>query len=157
MNEEHVFKLIKGLNSHKATGLDGMLARFVIDSADIICKPLTHIISLSIQSGVFPCDMKKAKITPIYKKNAKTDAGNYRPVSILNVISKIILKIAYEQLTGITGYLVSNSLLHELQSGFRSSFSTDSCLIHLAAFIIYRKLLIQYITKFYLTNYRRWV
>ena len=39
VNEQHVFKLIKGLNSHKATGPDGMPARFVIDSADIICKP----------------------------------------------------------------------------------------------------------------------
>ena len=132
VNEEHVLNLIMGLNSHKATGLDGLPARFVIDSADIICKPLTHIINLSIQSGVFPCDMKKAKITPIYKKKAKTDAGNYRPVSILNIISKIIEKIACEQLTG---YLDSNNLLYELQSGFRSSFSTDSCLIHLSDFI----------------------
>ena len=90
VNEEHVLNLITGLNSHKATGLDGLPARFVIDSADIICKPLTHIINLSIQSGVFPCDMKKAKVTPIYKKKAKTDAGNYRSVSILNIISKII-------------------------------------------------------------------
>ena len=76
--------------------------------------------------------MKKAKITPIYKKKAKTDAGNYRPVSILNIISKIIEKIACEQLTG---YLDSNNLLYELQSGFRSSFSTDFCLIHLSDFI----------------------
>ena len=76
--------------------------------------------------------MKKAKITPIYKKKTKTDAGNYRPVSILNIISKIIEKIACEQLTG---YLDSNNLLYELQSGFRSSFSTDSCLIHLSDFI----------------------
>ena len=74
--------------------------------------------------------MKKAKITPIYKKKAKTDADNYRPVSILNIISKIIEKIACEQLTG---YLDSNNLLYELQSGFRSSFSTDSC--HLSDFI----------------------
>ena len=96
VNEEHVLNLIMGLNSHKATGLDGLPARFVIDSADIICKPLTHIINLSIQSRVFPCDMKKAKITRIYKKKAKTDAGNYRPVSILNIISKIIEKIACE-------------------------------------------------------------
>ena len=49
VNEEHVFKLIKGLNSHKATGLDGMHARFLTDSDDII-KPLTHIINLSIKS-----------------------------------------------------------------------------------------------------------
>ena len=134
MNEAHVLNLITGLNSHKATGLDGLPARFVIDSADIICKPLTHIINLSIQSGVFPCDMKKANITPIYKKKAKTDAGNYRPVSILNIISKIIEKIACEQLTG---YLDSNNLLYELQSAASAHHFQliDSCLIHLSDFI----------------------
>ena len=112
----------------KYTGLDGMPARFIIDNANIICKPLCHIVNLSIQSGEFPCDIKKkAKITPIYKKKAKTEVGNYGPVSVLSIISKIIEKIACEQLTE---YLDSNSLLYELQSGFRSSFSTDSCLIH---------------------------
>ena len=132
VSKEHVHKMLIGLNSHKATGLDGMPARFIIDSADIICKPLCHIVNLSIQSGEFPCDIKKAKITPIYKKKAKTEAGNYRPVSILSTISKIIEKIACEQLTE---YLDSNRLLYELQSDFRSSFSTDSCLIHLSDFI----------------------
>ena len=132
VSQEHVHKMLIGLNSHKATGLDGMPARFIIDSADIICKPLCHIVNLSIQSGEFPCDIKKAKITPIYKKKAKTEAGNYRPVSVLSTISKIIEKIACEQLTE---YLDSNRLLYELQSGFRSSFSTDSCLIHLSDFI----------------------
>ena len=65
VSKEHVLKMLIGLNSHKATGLDGMPARFIIDSANIICKPLCHIVNLSIQSGEFPCDIKKAKITPI--------------------------------------------------------------------------------------------
>ena len=93
VSKEHVHKMLIGLNSHKATGLDGMPARFIIDSADIICKPLCHIVNLSIQSGEFPCDIKKAEITPIYKKKAKTEAGNYRPVSVLSIISKIIAKL----------------------------------------------------------------
>ena len=58
VSKEHVHKMLTGLNSHKATGLDGMPAQFIIDSADIICEPLTHIINLSIQSGEFPGDMK---------------------------------------------------------------------------------------------------
>ena len=60
VSKEHVHKILIGLSSHKATGLDGMPARFIIDSADIICKPLCHIVNLSIQSGEFPCDIKKA-------------------------------------------------------------------------------------------------
>ena len=103
-----------------------MPARFIIDRADIICKPLCHTVNLSIQSGEFPSGIKK--ILPIYKKKANTEAGNYRPVSVLSIIEKI----ACEQLTE---YLDSNSLLYELQSGFCSSFSADSCLIHLSGFI----------------------
>ena len=45
VSKEHVHKMLLGLNSHKATGLDGMPARFIIDSADIICKPLCHIVN----------------------------------------------------------------------------------------------------------------
>ena len=58
VSKEHVLKMLIGLNSHKATGLDGMPARFIIDNANIICKPLCHIVNLSIQSGEFPCDIK---------------------------------------------------------------------------------------------------
>ena len=76
--------------------------------------------------------MRRAKITPMYKKKEKTIADNYRPASVLSIISKIIEKVTCEQLTR---YMDSNDLLYELQSGFRPSFSTDSCLIHLSDFI----------------------
>ena len=64
-------KLLTGLNSCKATGLDGLPAKFIIDSAESIVKPLTYIVNLSIESGAFPDDLKRAKIVPIYKKKAK--------------------------------------------------------------------------------------
>ena len=57
-------KLLTGLNSCKATGLDGLPAKFIIDSAESIVKPLTYIVNLSIESGVFPDDLKGAKIVP---------------------------------------------------------------------------------------------
>ena len=76
--------------------------------------------------------MKNARMVPIYKKNSKTEVGNYRPVSILSVISKIFERIVYDQLEK---YLKNESLLYEFQSGFRPSFSTDTCLIHLSDYI----------------------
>ena len=79
-----------------------------------------------------PSDFKMAKVKPLYKKNKQTDVGNYRPVSILNIVSKVLEKAIYVQLEN---YLVQNSLLYKYQSGFRQSFSTDSCLIHLLDFI----------------------
>ncbi len=54
--------------------------------------------------------------------------ANYMPVSILSILSKIVERVVFDQLNE---YLVSNQLLYKFQSGFRSSYSTDTCLIHL--------------------------
>ena len=133
VSEEKVLQMLLSLNSHKATGLDGLPAKFLIDSAAVIVKPITYIINLSIKSGEFPDDLKRAKVVPIYKKKEKTEPGNYRPVSILSIISKVFEKIICEQ---FSEFLESNKYLYELQSGFRSSYSTDSCLIHLSDHIL---------------------
>ena len=72
--------------------------------------------------------MKLAKVKPLYKKKSRLHVGNYRPVSILSVTSKILEKAVFSQLNS---YLVDNNLLFEFQSGFRGAYSTDTCLIHL--------------------------
>ena len=69
---------------------------------------------------------------PLYKKWSKLDPGNYRPVSILGCLSKIIERIIFEQ---IDNYLKSQNLLYEFQSGFRKSHSTDSCLLFLTDYM----------------------
>lgn len=127
-----MLKYLSKLSGSKATGLDGIPARHVKDSAPIIAGPLSHVINLSIIQGIMPDDLKSARVKPLYKKNNKTDPGNYRPVSILCVVSKIIERIIYDQLES---YLTSNNLLYEYQSGFRRGFSTDTCLIHLSDYI----------------------
>ncbi len=88
MWESDICKILKSLNPGKATCLDNLPARFVNDAAEIVAGPLTHIINLSIQHGIFPYDLKLARVIPIYKKNSKTKVGNYHPVSILNVFSE---------------------------------------------------------------------
>ena len=116
------------MSRDKATGIDGIPARFLRDGATEILKPITHIINISISRGKVPSEFKIVRVVPLHKKKSKTDAGNYRPVSILSCLSKVFERIIYHQLSK---YLKSKNLIYDLQSGFRPSFSTDTTLTYL--------------------------
>ena len=116
VSENNVLSILCKLNSSKATGLDLLSPRFIKDGAKLIASPpLTHILNLSLSTGEIPVNLKSAKVMPIYKKNSKMEAGNYRPISILNTISKLFERIVYQQLNT---YLQTHQLLYEHQSGF---------------------------------------
>lgn len=132
VTEIQVLKYINLLGLNKATGLDGIPARFVLDSASIIASPLSHIINLSIIQGSVPDDLKLARVVPLYKKNDKTEVGNYRPVSILSIVSKVLERVVYDQ---VYSYLSNHDLLYQHQSGFRQGFSTETCLINLTDYL----------------------
>ena len=142
-----------------------LLARFLKDAAPILKVPITFLINLSISEGKVPDELKLAKVKPLFKKNDRLSPENYRPVSILSIVSKLLEKAVYKQLEKI---LISNNLLFEFQLGFRSSYSTDSCLIHLIdhiksesakgnfsgiwSYLTCRRLLILWTTVFCVTN-----
>ena len=85
-------KIWHSISSSTATGLDEIPAKYLKDGSSVISKILTHIINLSITTGSIPDDLKMARIVPLYKKNSKTHVGNYRPISVLSVISKVMKK-----------------------------------------------------------------
>ena len=128
VTEEEVFKQLSQLNVNKATGHDGLAARFLKDGAPEICSPLTYIINLSFETSTVISDTKVPKVVPLFKKGDKANEGNYRPVSILPIVSKIYERLAYNQLYK---YLQDNNLIYEYQSGFRNGYSTDSAIINL--------------------------
>ena len=132
---EFVKKELKALNENKSTGLDDISSRFLKDGADILCIPILHIVNLSLTNSTVPSDFKKARITPLYKKNSKLEVGNYRPISVLSAVSKILERAVFIQLDD---YLQKNNLLYKCQSGFRSNHSTNTCLVHLTDFIKYQ-------------------
>ena len=123
---------LKKLQISKSTGLDMIPARFLKDGARISYEPLKYIIDLSLMSSTFPNDMKMAKVTPLYKKKDKTDVSNYRPISVLSVVSKILEKSVHAQMEK---YFQEKKLIYKFQSGFRTGYSTETCLIHLTDFI----------------------
>jgi hypothetical protein len=123
---------LNGLNPQKSTGLDTISPRFLKDGADNLTNIITHLINLSIRNKCVPTCVKKAKVTPLHKKGSKLEVGNYRPISILNAISKIIEKAVHLQ---VNNHCKKYNLYYPLQSGFRTSHSTDTCLIGFHDFI----------------------
>ena len=87
-----------------------------------------HICSLSLKTGVFPEQLKIAKITPVYKKGEKSEFTNYRPISILPVISKLLERIMYNR---IYKHITKNNLLYTKQFGFQAKNSTSFAIIKL--------------------------
>ena len=120
-----VSEQLLGLKVGKSTGLDGVSVRFLRDGAEVLAAPLCHIINLSLTSEVVPSGMKDARVTPLFKKGSRLDCGNYRPVSILNVLSKILERAVHGQ---FVSYLTRRGILTESQSGFRPGFLVDTCL-----------------------------
>ncbi|KAL4238884.1 hypothetical protein ACF0H5_003591 [Mactra antiquata] len=126
LQESFVEKQLLNINQKKATGLDGLSPKFLRLSAKVISKPVTKIMNLSVTKNIFPNHFKIAKVTPIHKKGATSDKSNYRPISILPVLSKIIERhVAYH----IKSYLEEHNLLYENQSGFRTNHSCETALI----------------------------
>ena len=87
---------------------------------------------LSIKLSTFPEECKIAKLKPIFKKGARKDAKNYRPISLLPLLSKIIKKPIHFQ---IEDFLNKKKLIYMYQSGFRANHSTDLCLAQLIDFV----------------------
>ena len=128
MTHDELLSSIRSLDSTKATGLDGIMPRIIKLSSDVLVHPLLKIINISIINGNFPDTLKLGKILPIFKGGDKTDPSNYRPISVLSVISKLIEKHVTKHLFG---YLNKYNLLHKSQSGFRKHHSCNTALINL--------------------------
>jgi len=98
-----------------------------------LVKPLTYIINCSFQQGVFPSELKIAKVYPKFKKGNHLDSKNYRPISLIPTFSKVIEKIVLNRLLQ---HLSSHQLLTPHQHGFVRGKSTTSAIIALTEFVI---------------------
>ena len=93
-----------------------------------MAKPIHHLISLSIMQQKFPSSWKEAKILPLFKKGDILDRKNYRAVSILSPVSKILERVVHEQLYS---YFSSNKILHPNVMGFRRNRSTMTAVLQM--------------------------
>lgn len=121
-NTEEVSSYIKQLKNESAPGLDGINNPLLKFLDKHIVLPITHICNLSLSNGRFPEVWKTAVVTPIHKSGDKSTPINYRPISLLSVVSKLLEKIVNNRLVN---YLEMNHLLSPAQFGFRRGRSTE--------------------------------
>ena len=128
VTENEVFNLLSNISTNKATGPDKIPAKLVKISAPFITKHLSIIFNQSLLQGTFSYDWKISKVTPIYKKGPKHDMNNYRPISVISTIAKVMEKIAHNQLYL---YLQNENILSPSQHGFRKGHSTVTALLEI--------------------------
>lgn len=124
-NEEWIRKYLTSLNTNKATGLDDISAKVLKLAAPYVSKWIAKICNHSIRTSQFPEVWKKARVTPLHKKNSVHEVENYRPISILPVLSKILEKHVS---IALYEFLTVNDLFSQRQSGFRNNHSCETAL-----------------------------
>ena len=125
-DEKEIEQKIKAMKDNKALGPNSIRTKILKVHSKTLSKPLAELINLSLNQGKFPTILKIAKIIPIHKRGDKSECDNYRPISLVSNISKLILKTVHERLYS---FLEKEQLLLEGQFGFRNNRSTVDALI----------------------------
>ena len=133
-DQHEIFEIVKSLKSKKSTGHDGISTKLLKQIILNIASPLEYIFNLSLSTGCCPDLLKLAKVIPIHKKEDPRQVTNYRPISLLPCISKVLEKIVYKRLDS---FLSLNNILNSAQFGFRKKFSTDFAITKLLDKVIH--------------------
>ena len=94
---DEVSKILKNFDESKAPGIDDLSGIFLKAGDSLLATPVTQLCNLSISSGRFPDACKIPKLKPLFEKGPKTDPKNYRPISLLPLMSKVLERIVHEQ------------------------------------------------------------
>jgi len=121
-----VNKLLRELDPSKSQGPDKVPARLLKLMANEISSSLSLVFSASLHQGIVPEDWKQAFVTPLYKKGARSNPANYRPISLTCICSKMLEHIVH---TNIMSHLTNLNILSDSQFGFRKNYSAELQLI----------------------------
>ena len=123
---EDVISAIDRLSGSKSCAGNGITS-FMLKSAKYALGPiLLFMYNLSVISRTFPVVWKVAKVRPLFESGSTDDLNNFRPISIIPTVGKVIERIIHRQ---SVSYLENNHVLSEAQSGFRGGRSTGTCLV----------------------------
>lgn len=124
-NSDEVEITVKQLRNSKATGPDGLSSVFLKKHISVLAQPLAHIINLSFEKGIYPDQLKIAKICPLFKGGDTHDVKRYRPLALNSVFSKVFEKL---YLTRLKIFIEANCVISERQFGYQKNKSTMDAL-----------------------------
>jgi potassium voltage-gated channel Eag-related subfamily H protein 8 len=133
INAQHIRDIVKSFPNKQSTDIDGLSLKLLKFVSNEVCVPLAHIFDLSFTTGIFPSKLKTNRTVPIFKAGDPSSCDNYRPISLIPTLSKILEKIVA---INLTNHLQLNNLLHKNQFGFQRNTSTEHNL--LKVFNLYR-------------------
>ena len=123
---EEVYKSIQELQVNKSLRPNSIPTKILKLAKDTLSGPLSELINKSFLSGTFPDVFKLAKVVPIFKAESRILCSNYRPISLLSNIGKIIEKLMHKRLNI---FLEKKQIYYNFQFGFRSNFSINNALL----------------------------
>lgn len=123
---------LMNLRSDSAPGWDNIPTAFLKHAKNEVVPVITYLANLCFQKGIFPASLKKSIITPVYKGGNRDDVNNYRPISVLTAISKVIEKLIN---TRLLQYVNKFNILSPSQFGFRQKKSTEDAVIALSSLV----------------------
>ncbi|KAG8337802.1 hypothetical protein J6590_108775 [Homalodisca vitripennis] len=118
----HVCNIIRSMKNKKSSGIDSINIITIKKNIDIFVPLLCHIFNLSLQTGAFPAKLKTAVVIPVHKAGDKQEILNYRPISLLSCLSKILETHVKNNLME---YFMNNKLFSQNQFGFIPGKGTD--------------------------------
>ena len=129
-NKYEILTIVKNLTNKSSSGCDDISNSILKKIIDNIVEPLVIIFNKSLSTGIFPEAMKLADVVPLHKGKSKEYVTNYRPISLLITISKILEKIVY---TRTYSHLESTGQIYRSQYGFRSRHSCENAISELTS------------------------
>jgi hypothetical protein len=129
---EHVLKTIRKFKNKTSCDIDGVSTKMIKFIGPEISVPLAHVFNTSLASGIFPTRLKQCRVIPIFKSGSHLECDNYRPISLLSSISKILEKIVADKLLY---HLTANDLLYTHQYGFIPNRSAEHNLLHIINYV----------------------
>ena len=129
VSETEVIDIINSLPNKSSSAEDEISNILVKTAESVFTKYVTSLTNVSFYEGSFASELKKAKVFPLFKNGSRVEENNYRPISLLNVLSKIYERAMF---TRVYEYLEGFNLLYFKQFGFRKKHSTIDALAELA-------------------------